>query len=78
MKEATITISEFKAKCLGLIEGVAGGGESIIITKHGKAVAKVIPILASRKSTKGSWKGLVEIRGDIVHFDASEDWEAIR
>ena len=78
MKEATITISEFKAKCLGLIEGLAAGGETIIITKHGKAVAKVMPILSNRKSTKGSWKGLVEIKGDIVHFDATEDWEAIR
>ena len=78
MKEATIPVSEFKAKCLGLIEGVASNGETIIITKHGKAVAKVAPIVSARKSIKGSWKGLVEIKGDIVHFDATEDWEAIQ
>ena len=73
MAEATITISEFKTKCLGLIEGVATGGETIVITKHGKAVAKVTPIVSTRKSIKGSWKGLVEIKGDIVHFDPLED-----
>ena len=78
MKEAIIPISEFKAKCLGLIEGVAAGRETIVITKHGKAVAKVMPIASNRRSLKGSWKGLVEIKGDIVHFDTSEDWEAIR
>jgi prevent-host-death family protein len=78
MKAATVPITEFKAKCLGLIEGVATGGDSIIITKHGKAVAKVTQIHSTRKSLKGSWKGLVEIKGDIVHFDATEDWEAIR
>lgn len=76
--EATVPISEFKAKCLGLIEGIAASGETIIITKHGKPVAKVTPIVSTRKSIKGSWKGLVEIKGDIVHFDTSEDWEALK
>ncbi len=74
----TIPISEFKAKCLSLVEGVAAGGNSIVITKHGKAVAKVTQIPSSRKSLKGSWQGLVEIKGDIVNCDTSEDWEAAR
>ena len=78
MTLATLPITEFKAKCLGLIENVATKGETIIITKHGKAVAKVIPIVSTRPSLKGSWKGLVEIKGDIVYFDATEDWESIR
>ena len=78
MTEATIPITEFKSKCLGLIEKVASNGETIIITKHGKAVAKVTRILSTRKSLKGSWKGLVEIKGDIVNFDTSDDWEAIQ
>ena len=78
MNGTNIPISEFKAKCLGLVEGVANSGNTIIITKHGKPVAKVTQIISSRKSLKGSWKGLVTIKGDIVNCDTSEDWEALR
>ena len=78
MTSSTIPISEFKAKCLGLVEGVASSGLTIIITKHGKPVAKVTQFISSRKSLKGSWKGLVTIKGDIVNCDTSEDWEALQ
>ena len=38
----TIKASEFKAKCLKLMDEVAETGEEIIITKNGKPVAKLI------------------------------------
>ncbi len=37
----TIKASEFKAKCLRLMDEVAENGEEIIITKNGKPVAKL-------------------------------------
>jgi len=73
-----LPISEFKAKCLGLVDEVANSGHTIIITKHGKPVAKVTQIISSRKSLKGSWKGLVSIKGDIINSDTAEDWEALQ
>lgn len=39
----TIPASEFKAKCLGLLDEVAETGESVIVTKRGKPVARLVP-----------------------------------
>ena len=40
----TIAIGKFKAQCLALINDITRTHENIIITKHGKPVAKVVPI----------------------------------
>ena len=51
----TIKASEFKAKCLKLMDEVAETGEEIIITKNGKPVAK---LSAHREKPKTSlWHG---------------------
>ena len=39
----TMTAPEFKAKCLDVMADIAGTGESVTITRHGKAVAEVVP-----------------------------------
>ena len=54
-----LTATEFKAKCLSLIDQVHAGGEPVIITKHGKAVAKLVgastagPIAEIREKLRG-------------------------
>ena len=78
MKEATLPASEFKAKCLRLLDEVAEHGHSLIITKRGRPLARVVPIALPGKSRRGTWKGVVEIRGDVVHFDSSGEWEVLR
>ena len=78
MKEISIPISTFKAKCLGLLEKTKKKGVEYTITKHGEPIAKVIPIQEKVKPLRGSLKGLAEIKGDIVHFDTSEDWEVLK
>lgn len=45
----TITASEFKAKCLRLMEHVRKSGESIIITKRGVEVARLAPLATKQK-----------------------------
>jgi prevent-host-death family protein len=64
MKSAIVTASEFKAKCLHLLDEVEEG-ETLVITKRGRKVAKVSPISPPKRSLRGSWKGLVKITGDI-------------
>ena len=60
-----IAVSEFKVKCLAIIEEVANSGQEVVITKRGKATAKLIPFKASTvDSLFGRLKGLVEIVGD--------------
>jgi prevent-host-death family protein len=78
MKQTTLAASEFKAKCLRLLDQIAAEGDTLIITKRGRAVAKVVPISSSQRSLRGSWKGRVQIKGDIVHFDTGRDWESNR
>ena len=43
MSEVTLPASEFKAKCLALIDRVRERGEPITITKRGRVVARLVP-----------------------------------
>jgi len=78
MKE--IAISEFKAKCLGLLEEVQKTKKPIRITRFGKPVAEVVPpTKLSQNNWLGSMKGRMEILGDIVSPASEEsDWEVLR
>jgi prevent-host-death family protein len=78
MKPMTLAASEFKAKCLRLLDRVEAEGETLVITKRGRPVAKVVPVSPPKRSLRGSWKGQVKIKGDIVHFDTRRDWESSR
>ncbi len=62
-----ISISEFKAKCLGLIEQVHKTRQPLRITSHGRPVAEVIPSGPDRKRQfVGDMVGTGKIVGDIV------------
>lgn len=71
----TIPACKFKAKCLAIMDQVNQQHKSVIITKHGKPVAKLVPYDEPLKSLFGALKGSVRIKGDIV--GSSDDvWEA--
>lgn len=59
-----MNVSEFKQKCLALIDRL--DKEGIVITKRGKPVAKVIPMRSGCAHLIGSMKGRIEIKGDIL------------
>ncbi len=40
----TITATRFKAECLRLLDEVGETGSSLVITKYGRAVARVVPV----------------------------------
>lgn len=42
----TIPTTEFKTRCLALLREVAENHETLIVTKHGKPVARVLPYSA--------------------------------
>ena len=73
----TIKASEFKAKCLKLMDEVAETGESIVVTKNGRPVSRLMPYRRLPESLFGALKGSIEIRGDIIEPIAVE-WEADR
>ena len=70
----TIKASEFKAKCLQLMDEVAASGEEIVITKFGEPVAKLTPHRQKPKAPFGAYKGEIEILGDIIS-PLDEQWE---
>lgn len=73
----TVKASEFKAKCLALMDQVARTGEAILVTKNGRPVAELHPHSGSRiASPFGIHKGLVEVAGDIVS-PIDVGWEAM-
>ncbi len=71
----TIKASEFKAKCLKLMDEVAESGEEIVITKHGRPVSRLKPYREKPKSLFGRGRGMIEIHGDIVEPMPAEWFE---
>jgi len=67
----------FKSKCLAVMDEVQAKCESVIITKHGKPVAKLVPVDSSRDDFYDSMKDKVTILGDIVGpVFSEEEWDA--
>lgn len=73
----TIKASEFKAKCLALLDEVERTGDVIVVTKKGKPVAEVRPHRPTKRSIIGIWKGKTEILGDIIS-PIDVEWEALK
>ncbi len=71
--EKTITATEFKAKCLRILEELTP--EGLVITKRGKPIARVLP---TRGMTKGNIVGSMQrdisVHGDI--FSTGVGWDA--
>ena len=70
-----IGAGEFKTHCLKLIDRVNQTKQSIIITKHGKPMARLTPIEDKTYSLFGCLADTGEIHGDIVE-STGEVWEA--
>jgi prevent-host-death family protein len=64
---------EFKAKCLSVLDRVAETKTSVIITKHGRPVARLVPIAPETKAA--SLLGSVKYHADIV-APLNETWDA--
>ena len=78
----TIAATDFKAKCLKILDDVRDSRQHVTITKHGHPVAKLVPVgsVGRRASIIGACKGLIAYDVDetfegstIAEMDA---WEA--
>jgi prevent-host-death family protein len=78
MKE--VAISEFKAKCLALLDQVQKTKKPILITRRGEPVAEIVPPTPIRSNDWiGSMKNEMEILGDLIAPASDEDdWEVLR
>lgn len=74
-----LSVSEFKATCLAVMERVRRTGEPVLVTKRGEPLAEVVPASrpAGAKRRLGALAGSGHIVGDITSPVAGErDWEA--
>lgn len=73
-----IAAGVFKARCLHLLDEVQRTRKEIIVTKRGRAIARLAPLEHQEAPALfGRMAGTVEILGDIVsptgeHWDADE------
>jgi len=70
-----IKASEFKAKCLSLMDQVNKTGEEIVITKNGKPVSRLLPYRHKPDSLFGLHKDQISMADDLVE-PVGEHWDA--
>ena len=75
-----VNASEFKAKCLAILDQVRDTGETVLILKHGKAVARLVPAPNTEAvHPQMELKGSVRVLGDIISPVLPQDhWEALK
>ncbi len=71
-----IPAAVFKAECLKLMDEVARTGQPVVITKHGKPVAQLVPMPARPRSLFGYMKNTLRIEGDVI-ASIEEQWSAL-
>lgn len=74
----TMSATEFKAKCLAVLDQVAASGEVVTILKHGKPVAQLVPPAPRHEGhpqdeLAGTADFLGDIEGPVLEPEA---WEA--
>jgi prevent-host-death family protein len=72
----TVLLSEFKAKCIGLLREAQRNHESIVITRRGRPIARVEPLYDDQPARQlGVLRGRMRIHGDLVETGFAKEWE---
>ena len=70
----SIAAAVFKARCLALLDEVGETRETLVVTKRGRPVARVVP---SDEPLRRSLRGSVKVRGDLL-APLPGAWDAAR
>lgn len=74
-REETVTATDFKARCLELIDRIERTRGEVTVTRYGKPVARLVPVDVERPSALGCLRGGVRSMGDLV-APTGERWDA--
>jgi len=75
MKTKTIPAGTFKAQCLAIMDEVQAKRQSVVITKRGRPVAKLVPVEEKKDQIFGFLKGKGKVVGDVVSpVMTPEEW----
>jgi prevent-host-death family protein len=78
MKNRFVSATEFKAKCLAILDEIDKEGGRVTVTKRGRPIAILGPVKKdSWKSPFGAWAGKIELIGDIENADTSDLWDVV-
>lgn len=74
----TLQASDFKARCLAVLDELSRTGEPVLITKRGKPVAQLVPAPTDMgQRPQDQLRGTVKVRGDIIEpVLPPEAWDA--
>ena len=75
LKAQEIGAAEFKSRCLELMDEVARSGTEIVITKHRKPIARLVPAKSAETKFCGTLSGMVRGYGDLISPTGAA-WEA--
>lgn len=73
---AQISASQFKARCLRLMDDVARSGDVLVITKNGKPVAELHPCRGQRRASPFGLHPQTRLLGDVI-APLDEPWSAL-
>ena len=71
-----INASEFRVKCLKLMDEVAESGEEVVITKNGRPVSRLLPYREKPGSPFGRDRDFIRIHGDL-DIPVDVEWDAV-
>lgn len=81
MTEKTVTATRFKSDCLKLIDAMNRDRKPVIVTRHGKPVAKMMPV----ETTEAVPALVGSMKGTVLRFDdpfepalSPNEWDAVR
>lgn len=73
----TIPLGEFKTRCLSLLNEVAKAHETLVLTKYGKPVARVVPYTPPSSPGENPLKDSIVFEKDLVK-PVRVTWDALR
>ena len=75
----TIPAGTFKTNCLAIMDEVKAKRETIVITKRGQPVAKIVPVNSETDEIFGFFRGRGSVTGDVVSpVLSSGEWGNLR
>nr|MDE0501799.1 type II toxin-antitoxin system Phd/YefM family antitoxin [bacterium] len=74
----TIPITQFRNQCLRLMDEVKATGDTLIVTKHGRPLAAVIPVVDERSRSIIGWSSEIRLGDDLTNpAIPPDDWEIV-
>jgi antitoxin (DNA-binding transcriptional repressor) of toxin-antitoxin stability system len=78
MKHQVVSVTEFKAKCLALLNQIGQEGGTLTVTKRGRPLATVGPVKRKPfKSSEGILVGKIKIIGDLDKIDNADLYDVV-